>query len=210
MAFKLYTYALQNDTGFAPCYENGEYTLACCKPNLRADLFNSQEKDDVWIVGYWRIKGDEVYLVYVAKIEQVLALENYYDSGIYGTRSDCIYDNVKSLCTEKKNVRKATKIETLYPDYIQHENQYHNRSNIRTDLYGNCVLYSKTFAHFPRLAVSVPDILMPLTRDNRDFRSFPKKENGEADTVRQELEALLLSDKQEIIIRPWGNKKKTR
>ena len=33
--YKLYTYYLQSDTGFAPCYADGKFTLANCKPDIR-------------------------------------------------------------------------------------------------------------------------------------------------------------------------------
>jgi len=209
MAFRLYTYALTHDTGFAPCYDNGEYTLACCKPNLRVNLFNDPE-DDVWVMGYWRVRGDEVYPVFVAKIERVLRLEEYYDSGLYETRSDCIYRNVTSL-TQAKRVREMVDIRTLYPTWSPKPDRpdgapHKDDAYAKADLYGNCVLYSGTFAHFPQFEVDMPGILLPLTRNNRDFRKYPKEDDSCNPMARQALEALLLSDKRESEIRPWGNK----
>lgn len=212
MAFRLYTYALTYDTGFAPCYDNGEFTLACCKPNLRANLCNNPAQD-VWVMGYRRVRGDEVYPVYIAKIERVLCLEEYYDSGVYDARADCIYSKVASLA-QAKRVRKAVDIRTLYPTWSQKpgrpEDAPHKDDGkggyARADLYGNCVLYSTQFAHFPEKEVAMPDLLLPLTRNNRDFKIYPNQHSACEPQVQRALEALLLSSKREAEITPWDNK----
>lgn len=77
---KVYVYVLTVDDGTAPCVDNGVFTLACCKPDIRRC---ADEKD--WIVG---IAGKELTkcsgrdnigrIIYVA---QVIKKESWADYG---------------------------------------------------------------------------------------------------------------------------------
>ncbi|MCL1952526.1 MAG: hypothetical protein FWF60_06825 [Oscillospiraceae bacterium] len=196
MATKLYTYANQTDSGFAPCYDDRAYTLACCKPRLRVKLFNNWDWDnprsnDVWVMGYRRMKGG-VFPVCVAKIERVIRFDEYYrDGNPFSGREDCIYREVDSLPRAKCIYGT---IQDYYPAYLQLENRHHDESHARTDLYGNCVLYSEQFAHFAK-GTPMPVELLPFTK-NRDY--------GHYEIPAQLVQALYEMLKQgESVVQPW-------
>ncbi|MDD6763408.1 MAG: hypothetical protein PUD92_07270 [Clostridiales bacterium] len=95
----LYVYAMTNDSGLAPCVENGILTLACCKGGknggMRRKAANDlKEKNDVWILGLCgkRLAGDnanKVYMpVYLAKLSEAVCMKKYYSTPEYRKRAD--------------------------------------------------------------------------------------------------------------------------
>lgn len=94
---KLYSYAVRNDSGFAPNPFWGYCTLACCKPKIR----QSAEVGD-WVVGTGSVKtvGNK-RIVYAMKITEKLSFEQYSkekrfkqkfpSNGLVQERGDNIY-----------------------------------------------------------------------------------------------------------------------
>ena len=103
----IYSYKEQWFTGFAPCFQNGIYSLACCKGNKKTGGMrhsvceNIESGNAVWVIsiagrdiqsemhnrsGIDYRSGDAIYL---AKIIKALTLEEY--SANYSERSDAIY-----------------------------------------------------------------------------------------------------------------------
>lgn len=103
----IYSYKEQWFTGFAPCFQNGIYSLACCKGNKKTGGMrhsvceNIESGKTVWVIS---IAGEDIQseghngseidyrsgdAIYLAKINKALALEEYSEK--YSQRSDAIY-----------------------------------------------------------------------------------------------------------------------
>ena len=163
---KIYAYILSHDTGFAPCYTDGIWTLACCKPQIRAKIFNEHVEtgqNEFWVIGLqhegsmqkdYTYPGVKVRYIACAK---VLRLEEYYkDDGPYSNRIDCIYRNVTSLDRAKRRTYEELKEHNggkvrQVPTAVEHrmENDDEKMSQTARDIYGNCVLISNEFYCLP-------------------------------------------------------------
>lgn len=156
----VYAYVMSHDTGFAPCYDNGVFTLACCKPRIRKSVFgklndSGELKDDVWVIG---AKHDgkpksgiyKSHVVYIARITKVLRFEDYYtEDNFY--RSDCVYQKLKTEeC--KKAINRKDDLENMKKDKTRiksSENPHYCKTDeFRKDISGLCVLYSDDFYYF--------------------------------------------------------------
>ena len=105
---KLYTYIITTDNGQSPCYDNGIFTLACCKPQIRRIILQDYSKEvknktaDIWLCGIQR-DNKNPFVVFLAKIDDVLRLEEYYgDNTPYFNRKDCHYRNIKTIANENE------------------------------------------------------------------------------------------------------------
>ena len=97
----LYIYRMTNDTGFAPCVDDGLLTLACCKGGrirkgkperygIRYWIGSGRDhididRDNVFVIGLYGGK-----LLYLARISSTMKMTKYY-SGISNGRLDDIY-----------------------------------------------------------------------------------------------------------------------
>ena len=103
----VYAYRIMVDAGFAPCYDNDLFTLACCKPIIRRTvgkkymIGNYSRENPVWItaIGGSAYKGHQNDWIYVAKITDVVTYHEYFTNPKYRERKDCIYviDNPKEF-----------------------------------------------------------------------------------------------------------------
>ena len=94
----IFTYRLAHDAGFAPCVDNGLLTLACCKGGTKTvkrglryfigRFFeeNLQKNIEVYISGLYAGK-----LLYIAKIDKVIPMTEYFSEKEYEDRIDQIY-----------------------------------------------------------------------------------------------------------------------
>lgn len=166
MSKKLYTYVITVDDGKSPCYTHVEFSLACCKPQIRRMILKNKlecekknkKPDEVWIAGVRRNKEkNKAMVVFLAKIDDVLKLEEYYDNSEYEGRGDRFYHNVHTIFTNgglpetlsEEIIKKECK--NIYADK---ENEHGRLSkggkmtdNQRRDIYGASVLLSKHFDH---------------------------------------------------------------
>ncbi len=111
----LYVYKIKHFTGFAPCFDNNTYSLACCKGNkrnggMRRSICKRKENDsntNVWILG---IAGKELNdslskgysandMIYLAKIHNESKLYTWSD--YYKKYSNCRRDAIYSLEDER-------------------------------------------------------------------------------------------------------------
>ena len=162
---KIYAYILPHDTGFAPCYADGIWTLACCKPQMRRNIYKlwhsapiyKAQEEDIWVMGMKH--GDKTedgfssYIVYAAKIKEVLNREHYFDEkGEFADRADCIYTGVPKseenpsagLIDRPQRFYRGIPSEHELPENPTKE-QIERASK---DIKGNCVLYSDHFFYF--------------------------------------------------------------
>jgi hypothetical protein len=176
--YKLYTYFLNSDTGFAPCYAEGKFTLANCKPVIRRAIFNhwkNESLNNVWLAGIKRNESKQAYMVYLAKIQRVIKLEDYYsDTSPYKNRCDCIYRGVKSIFPAKRlNYEDVLRINPeirQIPNYNNyHYIDFNNPSGgakylLRKDIDGNCILYSEQFVYFGESENTEDDLIKKIGR----------------------------------------------
>ncbi|MCQ2529210.1 MAG: hypothetical protein MJ108_08885 [Saccharofermentans sp.] len=90
----VYAYIQTSDTGFAPCYDDPFWTLACCKPQIRHSigkrLDNEYKNADVYVVGLSSkdINGRRK-LNYIARVNKAIPVSEYYSQ--YKGRKDSVY-----------------------------------------------------------------------------------------------------------------------
>lgn len=106
MIKKLYTYIITTDNGRSPCYDNGRFSLACCKPQIRRMILKDwkekidEKKAEVWLCGIQR-ENKEPFVVFLAKINKVLELQEYYnDNSEYAGRNDNWYRDIGTIRDE--------------------------------------------------------------------------------------------------------------
>ena len=160
----IFTYRLTHDTGFAPCVDNGLLTLACCKGGTKTvnrglryfigRFFeeNLQKNVEVYISGIYEGK-----LLYIAKIDKVITMNEYFDKKEYKDRIDRIYrlDGVKL----KRDKRKLKGI---------HNDEHSNLCDIN----GKYVLISKEFVFWGNKAIEIDESILSFYPKGRG--QYPK------------------------------------
>ena len=170
----VYGYLIVSDEGFAPCYDDNLFTLACCKPDIRKSIIknhtdgNGNLLDEVWVVAAkhtGKVSNGKYKsrLVYAAKITQVLRFEEYYECNEYKTRTDCIYQSLNTdkckIITDKFETEKDSKLIALIKKAYIGKQMYHKINNkncpskneidqFRRDISGLCVLVSREYYYF--------------------------------------------------------------
>ncbi len=149
----LYIYRLTDDTGFAPCVENGLLSLSCCKGGqirngkviniglrhcigIRRDA--DYTVDDVYILGIYKNK-----MLYLAKVTNVVTMEEYFN-GMSKGRTDDIYSLVRGELIRNKKLRD--------------KNLHTEPNRIRKDIAGQYVVLSDDYVYLGRDAVSIDSI----------------------------------------------------
>lgn len=172
----IYAYRLVDDTGFAPCVDNGLFSLACCKggqvrngKNIKTGLRyhvgkHKQEipDDEIYILGIYRNR-----LLYYAKVTEVMDMTEYFSEKVkkeLGKRKDHIYD-VRDGALERND---AT-------PYI------HAKGDIRNaqDANGVFAILSREFTYFGRSAPEIPKELLAVLPRNRETKKYEGASAGE-------------------------------
>lgn len=161
----LYCYKMTHDTGFAPNPYYGVLTLATCKPTIRRCA-----KKDYWISGWTSVTvqgkdgmhrefRDKQKLIYLAKVSEVLKIENYWFQ--YKKKQPIKMCNgepvINKSCGGKKevdiyyncgdNIYEPSSNDTF--GFKQHENfGGHGVKDKEHDLSGKNVLICKEFYYF--------------------------------------------------------------
>ena len=180
---KLFTYIIAHDTGFAPCYDNGIFSLACCKPRIRRSVYREIDKyDSVWICGVKR-KEKKPFIVYLAKIDKAVLLYEYYSNNEYLKRRDCVYRNLSEKYTEfSKGKISAEELKREHPflksinnphgnfkDYNEFDGlDSYKKELIIKDISGLSVLLSQNFVHcslHDDLNIIIPKFFKDVLKD---------------------------------------------
>jgi putative DNA base modification enzyme with NMAD domain len=105
---RIYYYILSYDGGIAPCVDNGVLTLAICKPGIRR---NAKKGD--WLIGF-SPKETGWKLSYLAKVSNKLQGKEYYGSGRFDGRTDCIYklDSNEGFILRSPRIHNSSKNKT--------------------------------------------------------------------------------------------------
>jgi hypothetical protein len=149
----VFSYRLTSDTGFAPCVDNGVFTLACCKGGqFRAGKYikcglrhrigayskDKSENTEVFLLGIYKDT-----LLYYARISEVFTMSYYYRSGLSKGRTDNIYSyDQTGYCDLVRN--------DLLPKVHPKIDPVTNTVNpqIYKDICGEYVLYSTEFSYW--------------------------------------------------------------
>ena len=87
MTPRFFLYKLTSDDGAAPCVEGDLFTLAICKPRIRA---TAQVGDVIFGFAANSLSPDN-RLIYIARVTAVEPDGEYYEEATYRQRGDCIY-----------------------------------------------------------------------------------------------------------------------
>lgn len=144
LEYKLYSYKMAHDNGFAPNPFFGVLTLATCKPKMR---FNTQVGN--WIAG-WTSKhmvqtsteiGEEK-LIYLAKVTKKLTFSEYWRQ----------YPQKRPVYTNDKSKPERYGDNLYQPvkenEFIQITNVHHGEKKKQKDLDGKYVLVCEEFYYF--------------------------------------------------------------
>ena len=102
----VYSYKEPWFTGFAPCFQDGLYSLACCKGSkngsgMRNSIYNNSKEKSIWILS---IAGNAIQdkdhnessilfgpgdALYLAKVKEIYTWKEYVEK--YPSRRDAIY-----------------------------------------------------------------------------------------------------------------------
>ena len=160
----IFTYRLTHDTGFAPCVDNGLLTLACCKGGTetvkrglryfigRFFEENLQKNVEVYISGIYSGK-----LLYIAKIDKVITMNEYFVKKEYKGRTDQIYRLDGAVL--KRDKRKLKGI---------HDDEHSNNC----DRNGKYVLISKEFVFLGNKAIDIDESILSFYPKGRG--QYPK------------------------------------
>jgi putative DNA base modification enzyme with NMAD domain len=102
---RVFRYVVTHDSGFAPCFEGGICTLACCKPNIRLSAIVGD-----WVLGFAPQRTGEARLLYAMRVGEVLDFGSYATDHRFAGRRDNIYYSDGS-CGIRRVATHATHLE---------------------------------------------------------------------------------------------------
>lgn len=125
----VYSYRITHFGGTAPCFDDGKFTLAICKRDMRRVIGKAMTANpnlEIWVIAINSkklgngFKADQIN--YVAKINEVVTFGEYFDSKI--KRKDRIY----KVCEEQtKYVSGGKSFEAIPNNGIHDEEYLHDR-----------------------------------------------------------------------------------
>ena len=156
----IFIYKVVADTGGAPCVTVDLLSLAICKPTIR----KSAEKGSL-IFGFGG-KNYEERLLYIARITEKPEVGDYYRTGDYAKRADCIYREVDGKAVRKRTAR-------------YHVDTDHRRKDVGLHFEHAFVLLSRDFRYFGRKGTAaykerfpqIREMIQGLTRGHRRYHS---------------------------------------
>ncbi len=124
---RIYYYILSYDGGIAPCIDGGLLTLAICKPGIRRKASRGD-----WLIGF-SPKEMGWTLSFIAKVSDKIRGDEYYGSGSYDGRSDCIYKLDSSGEFSLRSSRIHNHPKNRARDVGGKENNYRNAWILKSD-----------------------------------------------------------------------------
>jgi len=144
---RIFRYILQNDTGMAPCIDDGRLTLATCKPRIRASA-----RPGDWVLGFYPRPFERGLVAWAGRIARKTEIGDYERE--FRGRSDAVYRQ-----------RADGGFKRLRPDYHPGANE------IRKDLSAPALLFDESatwyFGDEPR---PLPDDLLHLAAGGQGHR----------------------------------------
>ena len=149
---RIYRYILATDNGMAPCSDDGVLTLATCKPRIRA---NASIGD--WVAGFMPGSSHRGELVWAGRIGQNTSTGDYHLAN--PTRSDAVY---RQTANGFDSLRKGYHCDPRQKD----------RDTVNPVL----VFLAGQSWYFGSQPRQLPDSLMHLAADVRDYRFNPRQD----------------------------------
>lgn len=149
----IFSYVITHDDGFAPNPFCGFLTLATCKPKIRRYARNGD-----YIVGTGSTKTVGNHrLVYAARIEDVISIEEYGALQKYAEKRPSMRGGWQGLYGD--NVYFKVK-----GHWKQRRNPHHGIGNMAKDLSGKYVLMCRRFWYFGEDAIPIPQGLHAIIK----------------------------------------------
>lgn len=167
----LYIYVMTNDTGFAPCIDNGLFTLACCKGGKKGMRKSAAKEvlfgNNVYVLGLCgkqlaeREYKKNYSAIYLVKIDKIIPMADYYkNGGLSEDRRDNAYKLTSGSLQHKGSI---------YPHWDSENSQ-------RIDIEGEYVLFSEHFTYWgdkcDEADLESEDALKPLLNNIRGLKSL--------------------------------------
>lgn len=184
---KIYSYRLlTNSNGIAPCVQNGVYTLACCKCDMRRVIGSQLEENSdnvIYVVAFAGNNNDmgieKNDCVYISKIEEAILYEKYFaKSTKYKKRRDNIYEYIKKPDENLKEENKEMYWKYIAKNHFHEEFQFQARDfDIKRDKSQCYVLKSSKYRFFSYEAErkAITETLMPVFCKGQGHRVFPNE-----------------------------------
>lgn len=83
---RTFRYVVKHHEGFAPCFEDGICTLACCKPKIRRTA-----RIGDWILGFAPRRWGDARLRYAMRVGEILDFSSYASDSRFTRRKDNIW-----------------------------------------------------------------------------------------------------------------------
>jgi hypothetical protein len=155
-AWKLYSYVVTYDTGFAPNPFFGYCTLACCKPAIRRTANIGD-----WVVGLTP-KSAGSRIVYYMRIDEILESFDIYWRDRRFARKKPRYDGRLVLKCGDNIYEPRTKGKYRQLKSMHSNGDKEDLERKEHDLGGRRILVSETFAYFGNEAAGLPPELHQL------------------------------------------------
>jgi hypothetical protein len=179
---EIFVYKMVVDNGGAPCVASNLLSLAICKPKIRKAAGKG-----VLVFGFGCKKYDE-RLIYIARVTDQLAGENYYRLREYARRPDCIYKSVNG----KSELKKTAKF---------HTDSDHRKRDVGLKFENAYVLLSRDFRYFGKRGT--PDY-------KNDFPNLKKLVEGLKRGHRNHLNPDLRKELLELKNKMWKKNKRMK
>ncbi len=146
--FRIYSYVIDHDYGFAPNPFHGVCTLACCKPNIRAAV----QLGDIVIGTGSKAHGTDGHLCYWMRVDETLTFDNYWRDRRFSRKRPRLNGSLISRYGDNIYHRDTAGNEWLQSDSFHSEtNGALNGKNLRRDTSAtDRVLVGREFCYWGR------------------------------------------------------------
>ncbi|MBR2507668.1 MAG: hypothetical protein IKB70_12440 [Bacilli bacterium] len=162
----IYSYKITRDFGFAPNPFYSMCTLATCKPKIRK-FANVGD----WVIGFGSAAKNSPLknkIIYIMKVEKKISFNDYWRGEEYQCKKPVMNGSLKQNYGD--NIYHCENDEWIQVDsHHSLKDGTPNILNVNKDTSSNNVLISKTYWYFGKDAIDVPDELMDIIPECRDY-----------------------------------------
>lgn len=162
----IYSYKITRDFGFAPNPFYSMCTLATCKPKIRK-FANVGD----WVIGFGSAAKNSPLknrIIYIMKVEKKITFNDYWCGEEYQCKKPVMNGSLKQNYGD--NIYHCENNEWIQVDsHHSLKDGTPNILNVNKDTSSNNVLISKKYWYFGKEAIDVPDELMDIIPECRDY-----------------------------------------
>ncbi len=162
----IYSYKITRDFGFAPNPFYSMCTLATCKPKIR-----KHAKVGDWIIGFGSAAKNSSLknkIIYIMKVEKKITFNDYWNGEEYQCKKPVMNGSLKQNYGD--NIYHCENDEWIQVDsHHSLKDGTPNILNVNKDTSSNNVLISKTYWYFGKDAIDVPEELIDIIPECRDY-----------------------------------------